>query len=758
MWHNFFSRNTMLRLGLALVSVTVILLMLPRADHQSFSFEQNQPWKYPLLTADFDTPILRDSASARKMRDSIDRVFVPFVKRLPNVEHENIERFGHLITNHTSTTQKNLLIMLMKQVYTDGLLDSRLYEKLHTLHEHDLRLVESSNEQTAKSVVTINASHMLSPARAFGYIDSIYNYEYEGDHGEMPAEVSKALNISLVPNIVIDTTTDYKYRSQEYLNVTGAMGVIKKGQRIVDRGEIITPQIFTNLNTYLDMMATRQADSRSHTYFIIGQALYIILIYGLLYGFLSLYRPRFFSNMRQMTFLIGFITIFVIFALIMFEYFAYGLYLVPFAAVPVIILVFFDSRTAIFTLLATVMIAALVATYQFSFIFMEFVVGLIATFSIRQLSRRSQLLRTAVLSFIAYCLSYIAVSLLSSGDLSQFSWRLLGTFAINSVILSFAYILILVIEKLFGFTSTVTLVELSDINSPLLRQLAEEAPGTFQHSMQVSTLAAEAARAIDANTTLVRTGALYHDIGKMKSPIFFTENQHGVNPHAGLDPETSAHKIISHVTDGLAIASKEKLPTRVKDFIAEHHGKGLAKYFYTTACNENPNVVIDKTKFQYPGPNPQSKETAILLMADAIEAASRSLKEYTPEAINSLVDRIIDGQIADGLMKEAPISFRDVETVKRTFKKRLSTIYHSRVAYPEMNKKTATATAQEKPTQAHTETQPAAPAASSQTGKPIHPASSEGGAIITQIPSATSDPTMSEGPNHYATPWASDDA
>ncbi len=746
MLKKFFSRNNMIRLGLALVSVTVILLMLPRADHQSYSFEQNQPWKYPLLTADFDTPILRDSASARKMRDSIDRVFIPFVKRLPDVAQENIDRFSHLITHHASTTEKNLLIMLMKQVYADGVLDSRLYEKLHSQNEHDLRLVESTDNQGAKSVVTVNASHMLSPARAFGYIDSIYNYEYEDEHGKMPAEISKALNISLLPNIVIDTVTDYKYRSQEYLNVTGAMGVLKKGQRIVDRGEIITPQIFTNLNTYLDMRATRQADSRSHTYFLIGQALYIILVYGLLYGFLSLYRPRFFSNMRQMSFLISFITIFVIFAIVMFEYFAFGIFLVPFAAVPVIILVFFDSRTAIFTLLATVMIAALVATYQFSFIFMELSVGLIATFSIRQLSRRSQLLRTGLFSFIVYCLTYMAVSLISTGDLSGLSWRILGTFAINSVILSFAYILILVIEKVFGFTSTVTLVELSDINSPLLRQLAEDAPGTFQHSMQVSTLATEAARAIGANTTLVRTGALYHDIGKLKSPIFFTENQHGVNPHAGLDPETSAHKIISHVTDGLAIASKEKIPTLVKSFISEHHGKGLAKYFYTTACNENPDVVIDKTKFQYPGPNPQSKETAILMMADAVEAASRSMKDYTPEAISNLVDKIIDTQIADGLLKEAPISFRDVETVKDTFKKRLSTIYHSRVVYPELNKSTATATAAA--ANAQQSQQP-----DSVTSSPANPTST----TSSSRPSATSDSALPMLPEDKPVPWRCDD-
>ena len=243
------------------------------------------------------------------------------------------------------------------------------------------------------------------------------------------------------------------------------------------------------------------------------------------------------------------------------------------------------------------------------------------------------------------------------------------------------------VERVFGFTSTVTLVELSDINNPILRNLAEVAPGTFQHSMQVSTLAAEAARAIGANTTLVRTGALYHDIGKSESPIFFTENQHGVNPHAGLDPTTSARKIISHVTDGVTLASKAKLPQVIKDFITEHHGKGVTKYFYNTAVNESPDGVVDKSQYEYPGPNPQSKETTILMMADAVEAASRSLKDYRTEAINALVDKIIDSQMADGLYNDSPINFRDINVIKDTFKKRLATIYHSRIEYPEIQKR-----------------------------------------------------------------------
>ncbi|MDE6400836.1 MAG: HDIG domain-containing protein [Muribaculaceae bacterium] len=693
MWNKIFSQLNLIRFGLAITSVAVILLFLPRADHQSFSFEENQPWKYPLLTADFDTPILRDSASVRKMRDSIDRVFVPFVKRDLEAEKTNMERFANIIQNHSSHEERTLLLKLLKQTYENGVLESKMYANVVTNGNRQLRLVEG-NSGESKSVVAINAASMLSPARAFGRIDSIFSHEFHGGEGKMAPEIRKALNLCITPNIVTDSATDYKYRSQEYLNVTGAMGVIKKGQRIVDRGEIINPQIFTNLNTYLDMMNSRQAETRDHTYFIIGQGLYIILIYILLYCFMSLYRSRFFSDIRQMVFLMSFITLFVVFSIVMFEYVSNGIYLVPFAAVPVIILVFFDSRTAIFALLTTVLISTLVATYQFQFLFMELSVGLTATFSIRQLSRRSQLLRTAMLSFLAYTVTYFATCLLSEGNLSNFVPRIIGIFAINSVILSFAYILILVIEKIFGFTSTVTLVELSDINSPLLRRLAENAPGTFQHSMQVSTLATEAARAIGANTTLVRTGALYHDIGKMKSPVFFTENQHGVNPHAGLNPETSAQKIIAHVTDGLAMASKEKLPKVIKAFISQHHGKGITKYFYNTAVNENPDEVIDKSKFQYPGPNPQSKETAILMMADAVEAASRSLNDFTPDAINTLVDRIIDSQISDGLLKEAPISFRDVETVKDTFKKRLSTIYHSRVQYPEINRSTASAEAE----------------------------------------------------------------
>lgn len=683
MMKRFFSKPNLIRLALALGAVAAILLLLPRPDHQSYNYELNQPWKYPLLTAEFDIPIMRDSASARLMRDSIDTHFIPFVKNSPNTAKDNIARFSAMVKGKIPAGEENLLTFILTQIYARGVIDTKTYDIVHRQGHNKLRIAETANG--ASQVTSIDASEMLSPTKACEFVDSAFNAS-RGENKSQPLDkdVVKALNLSINPNIIVDTAADNKFRSQEYLNVTGALGVIKKGQRIVDRGEIVTPQIFTNLNTYQSMVLQNKEGNTEHSYFFIGQGIYIILCFGSLFIFMKVYRSRFFSNLRQMTFLICFITIFVAFSIAMFEYLANGLFLVPFAAVPVVLLVFFDSRTAIFSMLVTIFLSALVATYPFQFIFVELIAGLCAAFSIHQLSRRSQLLRTALVSFIGYVVAYFAISLLNDGDLSHFSWRMIGIFAINSVVLSFAYILILVIEKLFGFTSTVTLVELSDINNPLLRRLAEEAPGTFQHSMQVSMLASEAARSIGANTQLVRTGALYHDIGKMESPIFFTENQHGVNPHAGLDPVTSAHKIISHVTGGLTLASKEKLPQVIRDFISQHHGKGITKYFYNTAVNNSRDGNVDKSEFSYPGPNPQSKETAILMMADAVEAASRSLKNYSEQEIDALVDKIIDSQISDGLLKESPLSFKDVEMVKKTFKKRLATIYHSRVAYPEL--------------------------------------------------------------------------
>ena len=698
----FFSRKSLIRTALLIGAAVIILLIVPKADRQAYTYELGQPWKYPVPTADFDMPVMRDSASSRAMRDSIENNFAPFVKRNSTVAAANVQRFRNAIAETSSPQEVALLTNLLAQAYGKGIVPVELYNNIHRGNNRKVRHFNkehSDDGHGAPTVSVLDGGDFLAPRMAYSLVDSGYSAATGAQRGQMPPRVAKALTICIVPDVTLDTVNDERIRAQEYVDVNGALGVIKSGQRIVDRGEIVTPQVFTNLNTYLEMLSTRESDRRNQARFIIGQALYILICLSILYFFLALYRSRFFADLQKMTFIVTFITLFVVVATLMFEYVALGIYLVPFAAVPVIVLIFFDSRTAIFSLLTTVLLSSLVATYQFQFVFLELLAGLCAIFSIHQLSRRSQLLRTAGVTFVAYVIGFATLCLLTDGNLQQFTLRMLLLFLFNSVILSFAYILILIVEKIFGFTSTVTLVELSDINNPLLRRLAEEAPGTFQHSMQVSTLASEAARAIGANTQLVRTGALYHDIGKMESPAFFTENQHGVNPHDGLDPETSAHKIIRHVTDGLTLAKEAKLPAVIRDFISEHHGRGVTKYFYNTAVNNAEGKPVDPEKFRYPGPDPRSKETAILMVADSVEAASRSLKDYSDKDIDALVDRIIDSQIAEGRLKDAPISFRDVETIKRTFKKRLATIYHSRVAYPEI-KKAAAETEIKKETQA----------------------------------------------------------
>lgn len=670
------SKLHFIRLGLLLGAAAVIMAVVPRSSHESFTYEVNQPWKYRLLTAEFDIPIYRDAQGAARLRDSINRNFLPFVTRHDNVENEQVARFRNLMQGHLTSSEINAAENDLRQVYRSGIMQQALYDSVRTLGQHALRTTQD-NTDNPSTATTIPAEGMYSPNTAFAALDSLYKARNDGEL--MTREMGKALLNAIQPNIELDSAMDEKYRSQEYLSVEAAQGVIKKGQRIVDLGEIVTPQIYTNLRTYETLLETANTEAPK-TLFWLGQILYILLCYTVFYMYLAVYRPQYFASARKMTFLMSYTVAFVVLAVLMFESFNFGIYLVPFAAVPLVVLIFFDARTGVMALITTVLVSATVATFQYQFIFMELSAGLVAVFSVRQLSRRSQLLMAAVLAFLTYCLTYFISVVLETGSLAQFNMRVPGLLAINCIILSFAYFIILLMERIFGFTSAVTLVELSDINNKLMRTLAEQAPGTFQHSMQVSTLASDAARAIGANVAVVRTGALYHDIGKLSSPVFFTENQHGVNPHDGLSPQASAGKIISHVTEGLAMAARHKLPKVIRDFISEHHGRGLTKYFYTMALKENPDT--DPEPFRYPGPNPQTRETAILMMADAVEAASRSLTDYSEKSIGELVDRIIDGQLTDGMYAESSLSFADIRTIKDTFRRRLATIYHSRIAYP----------------------------------------------------------------------------
>jgi putative nucleotidyltransferase with HDIG domain len=366
------------------------------------------------------------------------------------------------------------------------------------------------------------------------------------------------------------------------------------------------------------------------------------------------------------------------------QYLEFTEYIVPFALLPLVVRVFFDSRTALYVHIIAVLLAAQMVPDATEFVFLQIIVGMVAVSSLKDMNSRSQLVKSALVIFAIYSVSFVGMELARGVDVVELDWSMIFVFGVNSVALLFAYGLIFIIEKLFGFLSEVTLVELSNINSPLLMEFSEKCPGTFQHVLQVSNLAVEVAKKIGANALLVRTGALYHDLGKMVNPMYYTENQTGVNPLNELPYDEAAQVIISHVQEGVNIAEKWNLPYQIIEFISMHHGCSKVKYFYNSFKNKYPDAEIDEAKFTYSGPLPSTKETAILMMSDAVEAASRSLKSYDEESISKLVENVVNGQIAEGQFKNSPISFKDVEVAKRVFVEKLKNIYHTRIQYPEL--------------------------------------------------------------------------
>ncbi len=658
-------------------SVFLIIYFQPEADENHYVYEVSRPWNYPLLTAPYDIPIHLDSVSARMVKDSIDRTFDPVYTRDTGMELRVENDYARRLSNHSSNSAErkslNLLISQLKKLYNQGIVDQSTYAEIEAGRLPRVRFIVNN------SAISASTSGYLSVRQAYAALDSaLRQHNLQGSL--TPAELAAALQ----PNITYDSIESQRILQQLYQKAMAPIGVIQQGERIIDQGDIVTPQLESILNTFEQLQQERSHAAVTHHFYpVLGQVLYVVILLSALYVFLAFFRPDYFANVRMMTFLMVTLTAFAFVSFIMNATVTSGLYVMPLTILPIMVLIFADSRTAMFIFLVMVLIVATAAAAPLEFVMVQFVAGVAAITSIRELSKRSHLVRTAVFIFLAYAISYVAFELLHLGTLDKLSTHMFVAFGFNALLISFAYFLIFIFEKVFGFTSRVTLVELSDINNPILRELSEECPGTFQHSMAVSNLASAAAVRIGANVQLVRAGALYHDIGKINNPAFFTENQHGVNPHDVLDPVQSARIVINHVSDGLKLADKHKLPQVIRDFISEHHGRGLAKYFYTTYCQSHPDEEVDPTPFTYPGPNPRSRETSLLMMADAVEAASRSLKDHSAQAISDLVNRIIDQQIADGLHNDSPLSFRDIKMVKEIFTQRLRTIYHSRVSYPE---------------------------------------------------------------------------
>ncbi|WP_311441461.1 HD family phosphohydrolase [Hoylesella enoeca] len=673
-WHNLLART-----GLIIGTVAIIVWSLPRKEELRFHYDMGKPWMYNSFIAKFDFPIYKTDEAIKAERDSILSVFQPYYNYDPTVEQTQIGNFLKDFKAGIPGLSKDYLSVIadrLHRLYQAGIMATPDY---NTIFKDSTNMVRIVNGKKAQSV-QINCIFSTMAAYERLFLD-----EKLAPQRQILQRCN--LNDYLTPNLVYDKERSETERNDLLSSIPIASGMVMSGQKIIDRGDIVSDYTYRVLSSFEREMKRRSASSEEITMTIIGQTIFVSVMMILFTLYLSLFRKNYFDKPHSISMLYALITIFPVIVSLMMEHNILSVYIIPLAIVPMFIGIFMDSRTAFISHVTMILICAAAVKYQYEFIIIEISAGLVVIFSLRELSSRAQVFKTAIFVTLATSLVFFSLQLIQSNDLSKLDNTMYTHFMVNGVLLLLAYPLMFVIEKTFGFVSSVTLFELSNTNRGILRDLSEVAPGTFQHSITVGNLAAEIANRIGANSLLVRTGALYHDIGKMANPVFFTENQVGVDPHRGMDYRESARIIVSHVTEGVKMAEQENLPTIIKDFILTHHGTGMAKYFYIKYKNEHPDEEVDKALFSYPGPNPFTREQAILMMCDTVEAASRSLSEYTEDSISNLVNKLIDGQVAEGFFKECPITFRDIAIAKQVAIERLKSIYHTRIQYPELKKK-----------------------------------------------------------------------
>ena len=658
-------------------AIALITLSFPRQRAVSYDFDLGKPWKYEQLTAPFSFAVYKSDKVLQQERAEVLAAQRPYYIVQTDKGSEAVDSFSTFHKRElyllVGPRLNQKIVQQLKTVYGVGIIGSGDLERLQGDSISTIMLVKDN------VATPIPVEQLYTVQRAYESLMDIDTTLW-GRH----ALQSSNLNDYIQPNLRYDAVKSEAARKEAMEGVSLTSKVIQKDQKIIGAGDMIDEDYYQTLQSYQREL-NKRVDERGIQMTLIGQILLVILLIAAYVMYLINYRRNYLAERNKLLFLVTQLVIFPVMAAWILSK-GNGLMLVPFAMAPVMINIFLDSRTAYITHSIIVLIASIVVPDPFIFVLLQLTAGIAAIYSLTELTERSQIFRVSLVVVLCYCFVFFGYELITKSSLAMFDKRMYINFLLNGALLLFTYPLMLLYEKLFRFTSDVTLMELSNFNIKLLRQLSENAPGTFQHSMQVSNLAAAAAQKVGASSLLVRTGAMYHDIGKLENPIFFTENQGNTNPHACLPYEQSARIIISHVTDGLRLAEKHHLPEAIKDFIRTHHGKSQAKYFYISYKNEHPGEEVDEAMFTYPGPEPHSMEMAILMMADAVEAASRSLTEYTEENIGSLVERIVDGQVAEGHFKECPITFRDITEIKTVFKEKLRTIYHTRISYPRLKK------------------------------------------------------------------------
>ena len=673
-WHNL-----LMRVWITALTVAIIVWFLPRdSNSKRYNYDVGKPWMYQSFIAQFDFPIYKSEDAIKQEQDSILKELMPYYNYDPTREKKELESFNKDFSSELtglSHHYRAIIIDRIHRLYSAGIMNTPEYNAIAHDSTNMVKVVDG------KSATPIEIGCMYSTMSAYEAL--LKDEELSKDRALL-----QKLNLTnyLEPNLTYDKEKTETERTDMLSSIPLASGMVLSGQKIIDRGEIVDDYTYRVLSSFERELQRRNATQMELTTTFIGQVIYVTILVMLFTMYIALFRKDYFDKPRSIMMLYVMITLFPIAVAMMIEHNWFNVYIVPFAMAAIFARMFMDSRTAFVTQLTIVLICAAAVKYQYEFIIIQIVSGLVAIYSLRELSSRAQVIKTAALVTVSCCAVYLALQMMQETDVLKLDSKMYTHFAVNGVLLLLSYPLMYLIEKTFGFTSNVTLFELSNTFKGVLRNLSEVAPGTFQHSITVGNLAAEVANRIGADSLLVRVGALYHDIGKMTNPAFFTENQAGVNPHDALTCKESAKIIIGHVNEGVKIAEKANLPTIIKDFILTHHGRGMAKYFYIKYQNEHPDEVVDKEQFTYPGPNPFTREQALLMMADTCEAASRSLQEYTEESISSLVDRLIDAQVADGCFKDCPITFRDIAQAKQVLTERLMSIYHTRIQYPELKK------------------------------------------------------------------------
>ncbi len=683
-YYRKFKRYTQISLQILafLLTAVVLYFVLPGEPKFKYEYQKGFPWRHENLVAPFDFAILKTPAEIEEEKAEQTNSVIPyFFNDTTNYSLGIAELKKDLdlpldSSNPDKTFIFNILKTKIQEIYNTGILQfsAESYPNLQGKAEIQKR--------TGNQVAKIGIDKLYSEKSAYNTLQTtIHNLIAEGKNSEWMNNLRA--DSYFTANLRYDEETTQKEIDELTQNLSLTRGMIKHGERIILEGEIVDNNKFQVLESLKASYEKERGKGVNRYMVSFGKALLILILMGLIFGFLYIYRRDIINQFNKLSFLL-LVTVGIVFLSVFIDSFPnLHIYMVPLAIFPIVIRTFFDSRTAVFLLIITTILIGFYAPNNFEFVLVQVTAGIVAVFSLNKMHRRVHLVLASIWVFLTYSLVYMALNLVHEGMMIAQSYSNLKWFAISSVLILLVYPLIYIFEKLFGFISDVTLIEISDSNQPLLRKLAEEAPGTFQHSMQIANLAEEVILKIGGNPFLVRAGALYHDIGKIARPNFFIENQAaGLNPHDKLNYLKSAEVIIDHVKNGVKMAQKHKLPDPVIEFIATHHGTTKAKYFYLKHQQDNPDEKIDEQKFIYPGPLPKSKEAAVVMLVDGIEAASRSLKDKTYENLKAQINNMIDQKIADKQLDRSDLTFSDISIIKEILLQKLINIYHVRIEYP----------------------------------------------------------------------------